>query len=149
MGEAQKLPTFISNLKELMELTSKLEATLKQTEEKEKKKLALSKSEQLEGLKLIKFSGQGSSRYLDYYTWYSEFNELIMKKEYSDNIKLKFLKQYTEKDANDLVKNYHHGQEIYTAVNTLDEHYGKPSVVIKPVRAIFPSMMAASIIPLL
>ena len=96
-----------------------------------KKKLALSKSEQADRIKLNKFSGQGPSRYLEYYIWFNEFNELILKKEYSDSVKLKYLKQYTEKDAYELVKNYHHGKELMTAFNLLDNHYGKPSMVIR------------------
>ena len=56
---------------------------------------------------------------------------MILKREYSDCIKLKYLKQYTEKDAHDLVKNYHHGKELIIAFKTLDNHYGKPSMVIR------------------
>ena len=82
-------------------------------------------------MKLEKFSGHGDNKYLMYYIWYTEFSELVLKKEYSDNVKLKFLKQYTEKDAHDLVKNYHHSQELTTAFEALDEHYGKPSMVIR------------------
>ena len=54
-----------------------------------------------------------------------------MKKEYSDSGKLRFLKQYTEKEANDLVKNYHHPEELLVAFEVLDDHYGKPSMVIR------------------
>ena len=93
-----------------MEIVSKMESKLKFEDEKEKRKLALSKSEQADRIKLNKFSGQGPSRYLEYYIWFNEFNELILKKEYSDSVKLKYLKQYTEKDAYELVKNYHHGK---------------------------------------
>ena len=87
-----------------MEIIHGLEASVKQEEETKKKKLALAKSETLESMKLEKFSGQGDNKYLKYYIWYTEFFELVMKKEYSDNVKLKFLKHYTEKDAHDLVK---------------------------------------------
>ena len=130
-GDAKSLPVIINNLKEVMELTSIMEAKLKLEDDNEKKKLALQKGEQMEGIKITKFSGQGISRYLEYYVWYTEFNELILKKEYSDSIKLKYLKQLTEKDANELVRNYHHGKELMLAVKTLDEHYGKPSMVIR------------------
>ena len=54
-----------------------------------------------------------------------------MKKEYSESVKLKYLKQYTEKEAHDLVKNYHHPQELRAAFETLDDHYGKPAMVIR------------------
>ena len=46
-----------------------------------------------------------------------------MKKEYSDSVKLKYLRQYTEKEAHDLVKNYHHPQELLIAFEVLDDHY--------------------------
>ena len=91
----------------------------------------MAKSETLESVKLEKFSGQGENRYLKYYIWYTEYSELVMKKEYSDSVKLKFLKQYTEKEAHDLVKNYHHPQELLVAFEMLDDHYGKPSMVIR------------------
>ena len=54
-----------------------------------------------------------------------------MQKDYTDSIKLKFLKQYTEKDAHELVKNYHHGKELMDAFHALDHHYGKPTMVIR------------------
>ena len=108
-----------------------MESKMKFENEKEKKQLALSKSEQAEKIKINKFTGQGVSRYLEYYVWYSEFTELILKREYSDCIKLKYLKQYTEKDAHNLVKNYHHGKELIIAFKTLDNHYGKPTMVIR------------------
>merc|ERR1712240_997909 len=43
----------------------------------------------------------------------------------------KYLKQYTEKEALDLIKNYHHARELTVAFETLDDHYGKPSMVIR------------------
>ena len=54
-----------------------------------------------------------------------------MQKDYTDSIKLKFLKQYTEKDAHELVKNYHHGKELMEAFHSFDQHYGKPTMVIR------------------
>ena len=32
-------------------------------------------------------------------------------------------------EAHDLVKNYHHPQELKAAFETLDDHYGKPTMV--------------------
>ena len=55
----------------------------------------------------------------------------LVKEKYSESVKLKYLKQYTEKEAHDLVKNYHHPQELRTAFETLDDHYGKPTMVIR------------------
>ena len=131
IGEEKQIKYLIDKFISVMETIHGLEASVKQEEETKKKKLALAKSETLESMKLEKFSGQGDNKYLKYYIWYTEFSELVMKKEYSDNVKLKFLKQYTEKDAHDLVKNYHHSQELKTAFEILDEHYGKPSMVIR------------------
>ena len=85
----------------------------------------------MEAVKKEKFSGQGDNTYLRYYIWYTEFSELVLKKKYTDSIKLKFLKQYTEKDVHELVKNYHRTQELKTVFKTLDDHYGKPSMVIR------------------
>ena len=34
-------------------------------------------------MRLENFSGQGDNKYLKYYIWYTEFSELVMKKEYS------------------------------------------------------------------
>ena len=131
IGEEKQIKYLIGSFTKVMEIIHGLEASVKQEEEVKKKKLALAKSETLESIKIEKFSGQGDNKYLKYYIWYTEFSELVMKKEYSDNVKLKFLKQYTEKDAHDLVKNYHHPQELTVAFEILDEHYGKPSMVIR------------------
>ena len=51
------------------------------------------KSEQLEGVKLSKFSSQGDQLYLNYYGFYQEFNELVMQKAYYDPTKLRYLKK--------------------------------------------------------
>ena len=131
IADASQIPHFITWLTDVMEMTSEMEAKLKIDEEKMKKRLALMKIEQPEGLKLKKFSGMGLSKFLEYYVWYKEFDETIIKKEYSDSVKLKFLKQYTEKDAHDIIKNYHHGKELMTAFKKLDDQYGKPAMVIK------------------
>ena len=82
------------------------------------------KSETLESVKLEKFFGQGDNKYSKYYVWFTEFSELLLEKEYSESVKLKYLKQYTEKEAHDLVKNYHHPQELLAAFETLEDHYG-------------------------
>ena len=54
-----------------------------------------------------------------------------MKKEFSDGVKIKFLKQYTEKKAHCIVNNYHHPQELLVAFEILDKHYGKLSMIIR------------------
>ena len=89
------------------------------------------KSEQLEGVKLSKFSGQGDQRYLNYYGFYQEFQELVMQKAYSDSTKLRYLKQYLEGDALDIVKNYHAGSELPIAYKALDDVYGRADMVIR------------------
>ena len=120
LGEATTLQHHMDSLSEIMDISNMLEAKLKLTEEKSKKKIALTKSEQLEGMKLEKFSGTGDRRYLNYYNFYQEFKELVLQKEYTDSTKLKYLKMYTEKDAHDLVKNYHSGMELMSAFKELD-----------------------------
>ena len=54
-----------------------------------------------------------------------------MKKEYSESVKLKYLKQYTENEARDLVKNYHHPQELRVAFETLNDQQRKPTMVTR------------------
>ena len=110
----------IEDFTSVMEIIHGLEASVKQEKEIKKKTIALAKSETLESVKLEKFSGQGDNTYLKYYVWFTGFFELVMKKEYSESLKLKYLKQNTKKDAHDLVKNYHHPQELRTAFETLD-----------------------------
>ena len=131
VAEAAQIQHHLNSLAEVMEVSNMLEAKLKLTDEKTKKKLALTKSEQLEGMKLQKFSGIGDKRYLNYYNFYQEFKEIVLQKQYSDSTKLKYLKQYTEKDAYDLVKNYHSGKELMIAFKTLDDHYGRADMVIR------------------
>ena len=93
--------------------------------------MALSKSEQLEGMKLSKFSGTGEQKFLNYYSFYQELNELVLSKPYSDSTKLRYLKQYTEADAKGIIKNYHSGTELRTALNALEETYGRSDMVIR------------------
>ena len=103
-GDEKQITLLIETFQRVMEISNGVEAKLKQDEENKKKQLALEKTGSLEAVKIEKFSGQGDNKYLKYYIWYTEFSELVLKREYSDNIKLKFLKQYTEKDAHELVK---------------------------------------------
>ena len=107
VGEEKQIRHLIENFTRVMEIIHGLETSVKQEEEIKKKKIALAKSETLESVKLEKFSGLGDKKYLQYYFWYTEFSLLVMKREYSESVKLKYLKQYTEKEAHDLVKNYH------------------------------------------
>ena len=93
--------------------------------------MALAKSEQLEGMKLSKFSGTGEQKFLNYYSFYQELSELVLSKPYSDSTKLRYLKQYVESDAREIVKNYHSGTELRTALNALEETYGRSDMVIR------------------
>ena len=93
--------------------------------------MALAKSEQLEGMKLSKFSGTGEQKFLNYYSFYQELNELVLSKPYSDSTKLRYLKQYLESDAKEIIKNYHSGTELRTALNALEETYGRSDMVIR------------------
>ena len=113
-----------------MQISIGVEARLKQ-EEMNKETIGYNKIRIIRGSKIDQFSGIEDNKYLNYYIWQTEFSELGLNNEYLDSVKLKFLKQYTERDAHQLVKNRHHPQESYIAFRTLDEHYGKPTMVIK------------------
>lgn len=54
-------------------------------EKLEKKRLALCKSEPLDGLKITKFNGIGDNKFLQNYSIHTEFTELVMDKQYSDS----------------------------------------------------------------
>ena len=104
-GSEEEIALLIETFQTVMQISNGVEARIKQEEENKKKQLALIKTESLEAVKIEKFSGIGDNKYLKYYIWYTEFSELVLSKEYSDSVKLKFLKQYTERDAHELVKN--------------------------------------------
>ena len=91
-GDEKQITLLIETFQRVMEISNEVEAKLKQDEENKKKQLALEKTGSLEAVKIEKFSGEGDNKYLKYYIWYTEFSELVLKREYSDNIKLKFLK---------------------------------------------------------
>ena len=52
---------------------------------------------------------------------------------YSDSTKSRFLKQYLEGDALDIVKNYHAGSELPIAYKALDDVYGRADMVSEDV----------------
>ena len=54
-----------------------------------------------------------------------------MDKQYSDSTKLRYLKQYLDGDARDIVKNYHSGTELAAAFKALDNYYGRSEMVIR------------------
>ena len=84
----------------------------------------MSKTEQLDGMKLSKFNGQGDQKLFNYYGAYQEFTELVMNKPYTNSTKLRYLKQYLEGEAKDIVRNYHSGSKLNTAFEALDDIYG-------------------------
>ena len=131
ISDVKDLPQHIHNLQYILNLSNQLNAKQLMNEEKLKRKLALSKSEQLEGLKVMKFNGMGDRRYMEYYCFYQEITELVLKKPYSDSTKLKYLKQFLEGDALQIVKNYHQGKELSAAFKALDDAYGRPEMVIR------------------
>ena len=131
IADVKDIPQHLDNLQTVLDLSNMITSKQEAMEERNKKKLALSKSEQLEGVKLSKFSGVGDQKFLNYYGFYQEFTELVLSKPYSDSTKLRYLKQYLEGDAKDIVKNYHSGEELATAFKALDEVYGRADMVIR------------------
>ena len=131
MANITEVPKHVNNLENILDMSNKIQARIKASDERSKQKMALSKSEQLEGMKLTKFNGIGDQKFLNYYSFFQEFNELVMAKPYSDSTKLRYLKQYLEGDALQIVKNYHSGTELRIAMNALDEVYGRSDMVIR------------------
>merc|ERR1712082_285643 len=131
IADVKDIPQHLDNLQAVLNLSNMITSKQDAMEERNKKKLALSKSEQLEGVKLSKFSGTRDQKFLNYYGFYQEFSELVLSKPYSDSTKLRYLKQYLEGDAKDIVKNYHSGEELATAFKALDEVYGRADMVIR------------------
>ena len=131
LTDINDLPKHIQNLQDALDLTNVLKARMEAKEEQNKKRIALSKGEQLEGLKMTKFSGTGEQRFLDYHSFNQEFNELVLSKAYSDSTKLRYLKQYVEGEAKDIIRNYHSGKELYVALKQLDDSYGRSDMVIR------------------
>ena len=54
-----------------------------------------------------------------------------MDKQYSGSTKLRYLKQYLDGDAKDIVKNYHSGTELAAAFKALDNQYARAEMVIR------------------
>ena len=54
-----------------------------------------------------------------------------MDKQYSDSTKLRYLNQYLDGDAKDIVKNYHSGTELAAASKALDNQYDRAEMVIR------------------
>ena len=131
IADVKNTPKLLGNLENILDTANLIFCKIKANEDKMKQKMALAKSEQLEGMKLSKFSGTGEQKFLNYYSFYQELNELVLSKPYSDSTKLRYLKQYVEGDAKEIIKNYHSGTELKTALNALEETYGRSDMVIR------------------
>ena len=131
IADVKDTPKLLGNLEDILDTANLIFCKIKANEDKMKQKMALAKSEQLEGMKLSKFSGTGEQKFLNYYSFYQELNELVLSKPYSDSTKLRYLKQYLESDAKEIIKNYHSGTELRTALNALEETYGRSDMVIR------------------
>ena len=131
IADVKDTPKLLNNLENILDTANLIFCKIKSNDEKMKQKMALAKSEQLEGMKLSKFTGTGEQKFLNYYSFYQELNELVLSKPYSDSTKLRYLKQYVENDAKEIIKNYHSGTELRTALNALEETYGRSDMVIR------------------
>ena len=131
LTDINDLPKHIQNLQDALDLTNVLKARMEANEEQNKKRIALRKGEQLEGLKMTKFNGTGEQRFLDYHSFSQEFAELVLSKAYSDSTKLRYLKQYVDGEAKDVIRNYHSGKELHIALKQMDDSYGRSDMVIR------------------
>ena len=131
IADVKDTPKLLGNLENILDTANLIFCKIKANEEKMKQKIALAKSEQLEGMKLSKFSGTGEQKFLNYYFFYQELSELVLSKPYFDSTKLRYLKQYVESDAREIVKNYQSGTELRTALNALEETYSRSDMVIR------------------
>ena len=98
---------------------------------KNEAKDSVAKTKQLEGMKLLKVTGTEETKFLNYYCFYQELNILVLLKPYSDRAKLRCIKQYVKSDAKEMIKNYHSETELRTALNALEETYGRSDMVIR------------------
>ena len=103
IADVKDAPKILKSLENILDTANTIFCKIKANDEKMKQKMALSKSEQLEGMKLSKFSGSGEQKFLNYYSFYQELSELVLSKPYSDSTKLRYLKQHTENDAKDII----------------------------------------------
>ena len=99
IADVKDAPKILKSLETILDTANIIFCKIKANDEKMKQKMALSKSEQLEGMKLSKFSGTGEQKFLNYYSFYQELSELVLSKPYSDSTKLRYLKQYTDSDT--------------------------------------------------
>ena len=131
LDSIENVPKHINNLENILDMANKIQARIRASDDKNKQKMALSKSEQLEGMKRTNFNGMGEQKFLNYYSFFQEFNELVVSKPNSDSTKLRHLKQYLEIYALQIIKNYHSGTEFRIAFNALNEEYGHSDMVIR------------------
>ena len=123
--------TTVKGLTNIPSKSNKMNSKIQHMEELEKKNLALTKSEQLEGLKTNKFNRCGDNTFLQYYSFYTEFTVLVMSKQYCDSTKLGGLKQYLDGDTQGIIRNYQCGTELATAFKDLDDQYGRHEMNIR------------------
>ena len=70
MANITEVPKHVNNLENILDMSNKIQARIKASDERSKQKMALSKSEQLEGMKLTKFNGIGDQKFLNYYSFF-------------------------------------------------------------------------------
>ena len=66
IADVKDIRQHLDNLQAVLDLSNMITSKQEAMEERNKKKLALSKSEQLEGVKWSKFSGTGDQKFLNY-----------------------------------------------------------------------------------
>ena len=64
-GDQADVDVAIRGITNILSRSNRINSKIQYMEELEKKKMALSKSEQLEGLKITKFNGMGDSKFLN------------------------------------------------------------------------------------
>ena len=66
-GRLKEVETSVNGLTNILSKSNKINSKIQPLEELEKKRLALCKSEKLEGLKITKSNGSGKNKFLQYY----------------------------------------------------------------------------------
>lgn len=73
LANIEDVPKHVSNFENIFDMSNKIQARIRASEDKHKQNIALSKSEQLEGMKLTKFNGMGGQKFLSYYSFFQQF----------------------------------------------------------------------------
>lgn len=118
------------NLNELLDEANLVASLFESSQEKENMLEKNTSTNSMKNITLEKYTPSGLDKFIKYKSFMEEYREFILAKPFHPLIKLRHLHNSLEGEALKLIKSYTLGDQLTVAIETLENAYSKPDLVI-------------------